>query len=403
MSRAATPATSISFLYVAVRTGGGRKVGVRQARSAGALAESLRRESLLLLKWWKLPAWAAKDPGLTLKDHAALNEQLAQLLGRGVPLVEALEVTATTVRPAAKGRIERMRELVAAGHSFADACRSVGGFDDATIAVYRGAERTGDLAGAARRLSETMRRRLAVSGKAATLMIYPAIVLSISVVVAVLMMTLVVPRLGAALQEANVKLPKFSQIVMDSGAWMRDHATMLGIAFAALLALLLVARVAVMGFIGKVARRVPLLREVILAQESARFFAVMAAMTRSGVPLAEALGVANGTVGHPALRAQLERLRTRLIAGGLLRTLIEEVSALPLATRRLLIAAERSGDLETAFTSLSADMADEVDRRSQRLLSVLEPLLIVFMFLVIGSLLLAVLLPMLTISGRVAR
>jgi type II secretory pathway component PulF len=134
MSRAALPSTPASFLYVAVRTGGGRKFGVRQARSAGALAESLRRESLLLLKWWQLPAWAAKDPGLTLKDHAALNEQLAQLLSRGVPLVEALEVTATTVRPAAKARVERMRELVAAGSSFADACRQVGGFDDATIA-----------------------------------------------------------------------------------------------------------------------------------------------------------------------------------------------------------------------------------------------------------------------------
>ena len=91
MSRAALPASPASFLYVAVRTGGGRKMGVRQARSSGALAESLRRESLLLLKWWKLPAWAAKDPGLTLKDHAALNEQLAQLRHLLAKIVKNLE------------------------------------------------------------------------------------------------------------------------------------------------------------------------------------------------------------------------------------------------------------------------------------------------------------------------
>ena len=400
MSRAASPS---SFLYVAVRASGGRKFGVRQARSAGALAESLRRESLLLLKWWKLPEWAARDAGLSLKDHAALNDQLAQLLGRGVPLVEALEVTATTVKPSAKARVERMRELVAAGSSFADACRTVGGFDDATIAVYKGAERTGDLSGAAGRLAETMRRRLAVSGQAATLMIYPSIVMTISVIVAVLMLMFIVPRLGEALQQADVKLPRFSQIVMTTGAWMKANATWLGVGVAAAAALALVARGAVMGVVGKVSRRLPLLRDVILAQESARFFAVMAAMVRSGVPLAEALGVANQSVGHPALRAQLERMRTRLIAGGLLRTLIEEVSALPLATRRLLIAAERSGDLETAFTTLSADMADEVDRRSKRLLAVLEPLLIVFMFLIIGSMLMAILLPMLTIGGQRVR
>jgi len=400
MSRAAAPA---SFFYIAVRAGGGKKFGVRQARSAGALAEMLRRESLLLLKWWRLPEWAVRDAGMTLKDHAALNDQLAQLLGRGVPLVEALEVTATTVSPAAKARVERMRELVAAGSGFADACRTVGGFDEATIAVYRGAERTGDLAGAARRLAETMRRRLAVSGKAATLMIYPSIVLTISIVVGVLMLMFVVPRMGEALQQADVKLPRFSQVVMNLGGWMRANATWLAIGVAGAAGLVLVGRGAAMALVGRVSRRIPLLRDVILAQESARFFAVMAAMVKSGVPLAEALGVANTTVGHPALRAQLERLRTRLIAGGVLRTLIEEVSALPLATRRLLIAAERSGDLETAFSTLSADMAEEVDRRSQRLLAVLEPLLIVFIFLVIGTLLMAILLPMLTMSGRGVR
>src|SRR6476646_3403330 len=81
MARLAGPS---SFLYVAVRTGGGRKFGLRQARSVSALSDSLRHDSLLLLRWWQLPAWAGKDSRLRLKDHAALNDQLAQLLTRGV-------------------------------------------------------------------------------------------------------------------------------------------------------------------------------------------------------------------------------------------------------------------------------------------------------------------------------
>jgi type II secretory pathway component PulF len=126
----------------------------------------------------------------------------------------------------------------------------------------------------------------------------------------------------------------------------------------------------------------------------------MAAMTRTGVPLADALGVANEAVGLPSLRKQLETLRTRLIEGGVLRVLIENVSELPLATRRLLIAAERAGDLETAFDGLASDMADEVDRRSARLLAALEPLLIVAMFVVIGSILLAIMIPIITMASR---
>lgn len=124
-------------------------------------------------------------------------------------------------------------------------------------------------------------------------------------------------------------------------------------------------------------------------------------MTQSGVVLADALGVAEGAVSHPQLKQQLLRLRNRLIEGGVLRQLIDEVTALPLPTRRLLIAAERSGDLQQAFDTLAMDMAEEVERRSSRLLAVLEPALIVAMFLIIGTIVLAVMIPLITISSRV--
>jgi type II secretory pathway component PulF len=90
----------------------------------------------------------------------------------------------------------------------------------------------------------------------------------------------------------------------------------------------------------------------------------------------------------------LTTLRTKLIEGGLLRILIERVTSLPLATRRLLIAAERSGDLEQAFDGLAADLADEVDKQSSRFLAMLEPILIVLMFGVIGTLLLSIMIPL---------
>lgn len=393
-----------AYAYVAMKPTGGRKIGVRQAQDLAALSDGLRMESLLLLKHWELPAWAARDNELTLKDQLALNEQLAQLLSRGVPLVEALEVAAGTVRPVAKGRIERMRELVAAGSNFADACVKVGGFDTVTVAVYRGAERTGDLAGAAAQMAEAIRRRLAVAGKAVTLMMYPVIVLSISVLVAVGMLIGVMPMLGENLrtmaEASNHQLPALSNMVFDLGTWMRANVVPLMVGVAVVLVALLVGK-AIVANVARIAmRRLPIVGEVVLAQESARFFSVMAAMTRSGVPIGDALGVSNQAISHPQLRSQLERLRTRLVEGGLLRTLIEEVEALPLATRRLLVAAERSGDLESAFNTLARDMTDEVDKRSQRLLAVMEPLLIVVMFLIIGSFLSAVLLPILTISSQ---
>lgn len=394
---------SNAFAYVAVRPHGGKRFGVRSARNVAALAESLRTENQLLLSYWKLPGWAAREAQLSLSDHVSINEQLSGLLSRGVPLVEALDVIAQTVRPQARPRMQRIRELVAGGAAFSDACRAVGGFDNVTIAVYKAAERSGDLAGAGKQLAETARRRAKIQGKAGTLMIYPVIVLSISFLVAILMIVFVVPMIGEGLAQADIKLPRYTEAMVAFGTWVQANSTMVMLGVAAAIALLLVGKGAIIALGQQATRRAPLIRDVVLAQEAARFFSVMAAMTRTGVPLADALGVANQAITHPTLRRQLERLRSRLVEGGVLRTLIDEVTELPLATRRLLIAAERGGDMESAFTTLAGDMTDEVERRSERLIAFMQPAVVIVMFLVIGSLLVSILMPMLTLTNNMGR
>jgi type II secretory pathway component PulF len=395
-------AASGSFFFVATKPDGGRAMGVRQARDRRQLAETLRRERLLLQRSYELPAWASQERGLSVKDRVALNEQLAQLLSRGVPLVEALEVTASAVAGGARPRVEKMRELVASGSSFADAAARAGGFDGVTVSVYRAAERTGDLAGAAKQLASTARRQLAIQGKAATLMIYPAIVLSISLIVSMVMLTVIVPKLGEALRSMGAEMPTYSKIVIGFGEWLRANIVWFLMGVGVLLIGALVVRKRLIAGLWSLMRRLPLMREVVLAQESARFFSTMAAMTRSGIPLADALGVANDAIGHPTLRGQLVDLRGKLIDGGVLRTLLDRVTTLPLATRRLLVAADRAGDMESAFESLATDMSDELDRRSARLLAFIEPLLIVGMFLMIGTLLLSIMIPLITMTSKSA-
>jgi type IV pilus assembly protein PilC len=291
--------------------------------------------------------------------------------------------------------------MVAAGSSFAEAAKAVEIFDSVTIAVYRAAERTGDLGGAAKQLATTTRRQLAISGKVGTLLIYPAIVLSISVVISTVMIVFIVPRIGAALEGTGMELPWFTKALMSIGVFAREQAPWVLLGLGALVASAVLGRATIGRSLSGLLRRAPLVRDVVLAQESARFFTVMAAMTRSGITIADALSVAAGAIGHPVLREQLLTLRNRLVEGGALRQLIDSVSALPIPTRRLLMAAERSGDLEEAFETLAGDLTEELDRRTSRMLAALEPLLIVAMFLVIGSLLLAIMIPLLKASSEV--
>jgi general secretion pathway protein F len=394
-------ATNNPFFFVAATPLGSRKMGVRAAANEPTLSELLRKEQLLLLRAWKLPRWAqtSESVGISTSDDLAMNDQLATLLPRGVPLTEALEVVSSVVKPGTKSRIERIREMVVSGSSFADACRKVGGFDDVSIAVYRAAERAGDLGGAASRLASSARRRLAISRKAITLLIYPAVVMAISVVVVLGMLSLVVPRIGEALSEAGVKLPWFSSLVFSVGGWCRDNLIWIALALVTAVVLAIAMRRQIAAAMIRALRVLPAVARLQLAVESTRFFAVMAAMSKSGVPLSDGLATTTLSITHPKLRSQLETLRRKLVEGGLLRTLIEDVTAFPVATRRLLIAAERGGDLDQVFDTLASDMAEEVDTRADRLLALLEPAIIVVMFAIIGALLLAIMIPLITLSS----
>jgi len=391
--------SSRSYVFLATKPGGGRAMGLRPAASERALAEQLRRDRRVLLRTWALPGWVGSEKRMSLKDQAGLNEQLGQLLERGVPLVEALEVSASVVHSSQRERVGRMRELVAGGRSFAEAAREAGGFDAVTIAVYRAAERTGDLAGASKQLAKTARRRLAVSGKAATLMIYPAIVATIGFIAALLLLTLVLPNIGNQLMEAGMELPFYTVLMIDAGEWITANwLALLGV-FAGVLVAGILGRRLVIAVFGGIARRLPGLGEVLLTQELARFFAVLGAMSRAGVPLADGLSVGVTAIGDPELRRQLDRLRVRLVQGGVLGQLIDGVDALPLATRKLLIAADRAGDMDLAFGSLADDMGDRLENLTGRLLAALEPILIVLLFLVIGSMIMSIMVPILTIAG----
>lgn len=399
MTRAATSAGS--FLYLATKPGGGRTVGLRRSRSQRALAESLRQDRQVLQRAWKLPVSAGEQGPFNLADQEAMNTQLSQLLSRGVPLIDALEVASTVVSPRTSERVLRMREMVASGRSFAEACAQAQAFDEVSIAVYKAGERTGDLAGAAAQLGENARRIRAVAGKAITMMIYPLVVLSIAMGAVIVLLTIVVPMIGGAMAEAGVELPAFTRIVLGLGLFLRGNAIILLALFAGVIVVGVAARSAVAGMLMSVVRRLPGVKTVVKHQELARFFSVMGAMTRSGIPLADALSVSSKAIGDPVLAKDLTRLRSRLIEGGVFRTLVEKVESLPNATRRLMIAADQGGELDSAFNSLAQDHANEVDTRTERLMAVLEPLLIVMLFMIIGVVIAAVMLPMFSVTSNV--
>lgn len=397
MSRATS--TSQSFFYIASKPAGGKAMGIRSARSKRALAEYLRKDKQTLVRTWNLPNWMSNEQDMSLKDHANFDAQIAQLVSRGVPLTEALDIAATVVSKGNTQRIERLGNLVSQGTSFADSCKQVGSFDSVTIAVYKAAEKTGDLAGASDQLAKGARRRMEVSGKAATLMIYPAIVLSIAFVAALVMLTLVVPTIGNAMTKSGIAIPLFTQILVSIGNFLVANILPFAGGFVLALVCALLFRATLAKLAIKATRNAPFVRDVVMEQELTRFFSVMSSMTRSGIPLADAIQVSSAVISHPTLNSDLQKMRQRLVEGGIFSSLISQIESLPVPTRRLLVAADQAGDLESAFDALAKDHAQEVEKKTDRLMAILEPLLIVILFLIVGTMILAIMLPMINMTS----
>ncbi len=392
-----------SFLFIAAKVDGKKTLGMRSALDEGLLARELSKQKMVLIRSWRVPGWLAgqSDKPLSLKDQAELTVQLSQLLSRGVPLVETLEVTAEAVSSKSKPRVEQVRELVRQGKSFSDAALETKTFDNATAAVFRASEKTGDLAGSADQLAKNAKRRIKIKETAQTLMFYPLIVLTISMMVGVFMLVFVVPQVAEAMKSAmgpDRDLPWATSTLASVGIFIRSNPLLIFGGILVVITGIVLARKFIAGAVLKLSHIIPVLKDVTLAQESARFFSVMAALSTGGVPLAEALGVANSTIHHTKLRKQLDDLRQSLIDGGVLRVLIDRIEAFPIGTRRLLIAADRAGNLDAAFESLAEDHTEQVERLSSRLLAVLEPLLIVAIFIIIGGMILAIMAPMLSLS-----
>ncbi len=385
-----------SYFYSAMTNAGQKRMGVRTAVDEADLTARLQKENLLLLKATKLPLGSAPPASLPLKDEAALNEQIRVLLSRGVPLVEALEVASSVVSSKSGPRIEALRERVAAGASFAQACEEAGGFDEVAVAVYRSAERSGDLAGAAERLETAAVRRMALAGKIVTVMIYPAIVLIVATLLMGVLLIFLVPTMADQIRQLNPDIPWYSEAVFWFGEFLRGNVAAVAVGVGVLGAAALLARKPIAAGLGLLTRSAPLVKDLVLRIEMARFFSVMAAMTKSGVPLAEALRTSSAVITNPKLRTQLESMQTKLVEGGVLSNLVEDVDALPIATRRLLVAADRAGDMDTAFDSLAEATSEEVDKRTGVLTAVLEPAMIVGVFMFIAPLIIAVAIPMFT-------
>ncbi len=327
-----------------------------------------------------------------------LLQEMATLLGAGIPLLEALDTITRQHSGRFKQCILLLRDHIAAGGSLADAMSLQSTlFDELAINIVEVGENAGTLDVALEHLVVYRRKSAGLKNRVASALMYPSIVLAAGVGVSLFLMTYVVPNLLGVLVDSGKSLPLATVVIKAISDFLLGWWwALLGgaVAAAASLGALLRTDKGAMGW-HRMQLKIPLIGELIRKQTIARMSMVMAALLKSDLPFVRAVRIAQRTVGNRVLRNALVACEEAVVAGRDISIALEETGAFDPLVIQVFAVGQASGRLETMLEDLARDYDTQVEIASGRLTTLLEPLMMIVLAILVGFIAFATILPIL--------
>jgi general secretion pathway protein F len=376
---------------------GNRRVAVARGSGAGPAKPGLLRRIKELRSAETTPR------GANLEIVSAATRQLGTLLGAGIPLIEALRaLIEQSQNRRAETVFRQLRERVSQGVSLADAlAEHPSWFSDLYVNMVRAGQATGNLDVVFTRLADYLQAQRALRRKVVSALVYPAMMVGIGVIVVSILMTLVVPKITGMLLDTGQTLPTPTKILIAVSNGFRDYwwAGMLGIA-AVSFCFERIYRRSDRGrlIIDRSLLRLPVLGELLRKQAVARFTHTFSTLLRSGVPVVSSLEITRNVVGNRVIADATESIRVRILEGTDISTPLRATGAFPAVVSYMVSVGEQSGELEQMLDRIGAAYDEEIQIATERLTSILEPIMIVLLAVVVGYIVISIVLPILKVG-----
>lgn len=372
------------------------------SRSNGRASAGRRKE----IKAQRAPAPGSKN---RRKGHVAgakkiVNEslpgfsrQLSAMLTAGMPIVAALEALQDqTDNPNLKLVIGQLRASIENGSAFSEALRQFPSvFDDLYANMVRGGETGGQLAETIGRLAGFLEASARLRRKVKSAMMYPTIVLTIAIAIAIAMIVFIVPVFGSMFADFGAKLPAPTQALLNLSDFLRAYGIFIAIVIVIAIVLFKRWKKTDQGayIFDNMVLRAPVFGELNRKVAAARFARTFGQLIRSGVPILSALEISSGATGNNVAGKVISDARAAVEKGEPLSSAMIEQTVFPIMMVRMLQAGEKTGKIDEMMDSIADFYDDEVDTMLAGLTSLLEPLLMVFLGVVIGGIVLCMFLP----------
>lgn len=393
-----------NYSYKAARKDGSLVEGSLEAATEALAARGVRNQGLLLLSIGSHGVVVADTSGASLsyKQVLSFTGEFAVLLRAGLPIDRALKVLIDmSADSASRALLEDMLATVKSGKGLSHAMQAHGGmFDEFYISMIRSGEASGNLADILTRLAAQLERAKEVRSNVVSALIYPAILALVAVISVTLMLGFVVPQFEELFADMGQALPVLTQIVVSAGNVIKDWGLLIiviaiGVVFVARQWL---ATVEGRDWFDHKMLQFPILGGVVLKYEIARFSRTLGTLLGSGVSLLQALNISVGTVTNGEVKKALVVLAPEVKRGGPISHALAEANLFSPMMIQMIRVGEESGQLDQMLLELARVYDDEVAAGVKRSLTLLEPVLILLMGGMIGVIIVAILMGILSVN-----
>lgn len=337
------------------------------------------------------------ESGPTTKDVVIFTRQFATMIGAGLPLVQCLSILGNSVENKAFGKkIQDVRQRVETGETFADALRR---HPDVWDELYTNMIEAGEVGGILDkillRLAAYMEKAMALKAKVKSALIYPAIIVTVAVTVVIFLLVFVIPMFGKMFADFGQELPLPTQIVLTMSNFVIEKWYFVFLMPVALFFTYGYIRKTEKGniFFDKLFIRAPVFGPLIQKVAVAKFTRTMGTLISSGVPIIDGLNITARTAGQKVIELSVLDVIDDIKQGKGLADPLREQGVFPPMVVQMIEVGEQTGALDSMMNKIADFYDEEVDTAVAGLTSMLEPLLMVFLGVVVGFVVVAMYMP----------
>ncbi|HEY3298196.1 MAG TPA: type II secretion system F family protein [Armatimonadota bacterium] len=401
-----------AFAYTVRDATGAMREGTSEAENDGVLARRLQEQGYTIVNIEQRKAVKARSKGMgfgrvKLSDLSMFCRQFSTMVDAGVSLVRCLNVLGEqTVNPKLRRIIAQIEEDVQSGQTLSKSMGKYPGvFDSLFIGLIRAGEIGGALEDSLQRLSGFLEKDMELKRKVKGAMTYPTIVMIVAVLIVLGLVTFILPKFMKMFTDMGIKdFPALTQGLMDlSNFIISKWYIMLGIVIAAVVSLKLFGRTRVGSRIfDRIKLKAPVFGPLNHKVSLSRFARTLSTLLVSGVPILSALETVAGTVSNEIMSDAILEARARIREGDRIGDPLKKSNLFPPMVVQMISIGEESGALDHMLGKVADFYEQEVDAAVESLTAAIEPLMIVFLGTVVGFIVVAMFMPMISLISNLS-